>query len=104
MNSANVLIPEIPGMSIKTVLAFLNSKFLRYYYSVFFGDIKILKGNLLQLPFPAISPEKSAEIDHLVDMILSGSDAAETSLQNLIYESYRISDEEIEFIEKTLLF
>lgn len=29
LNSANILIPNIPGMSTKTVLAFLNSSLYR---------------------------------------------------------------------------
>ena len=102
LNSANVLIPEIPGMSIKTVLAFLNSKFLRYYYSVVFGDIKILKGNLLQLPFPEISSENAARIDHFVDMILSGSDTGDEALQSLIYKNYQLSEKEIAYIEQKI--
>ena len=102
LNSANILIPDIPGMSIKTVLAFLNSNVLRYYYQARFKDVKILKGNLMQLPFPEISPEKAVEIDSLTDYILKGCNACEKKLQTLIYRCYKLSPEQIQVIEKTL--
>ena len=44
LNSANILIPDIDGMSIKSVAALLNSSLYRYYYSIKFSDIKVLKG------------------------------------------------------------
>ena len=103
LNSANILIPSIPGMSVKTVLAFLNSKFLRYYYRLIFGDVKILKGNLLQLPFPEISPETAVEIDRLTGYILDGCAEADEPLQELIYRCYRLSPEQIQVVEKNLL-
>ena len=102
LNSANILIPKIPGMSIKTVLAFLNSNFLRYYYSIIFGDVKILKGNLMLLPFPEISPETAMEIDRLVDAILNNGDDCEEMLQKIIYECYQLSKEQILIVERYL--
>lgn len=102
LNSANILIPDIPGMSIKTVLAFLNSNVLRYYYQARFKDVKILKSNLMQLPFPEISPEKAVEIDRLTDYILNGNSACEKELQALIYRCYELSPEQVQLVEKTL--
>ena len=54
LNSANILIPEVDGMSTKTVLAFLNSALFNFLYTKRFNDLKILKGNLSTLPFPKI--------------------------------------------------
>lgn len=72
LNSANVLIPRIPGMSVKTVLAFLNSSTFKFLYKSLFGEIKILKGNLLELPFPEISREIDMKLTKLVDETLKG--------------------------------
>ncbi|MDR0763440.1 MAG: N-6 DNA methylase, partial [Bacteroidales bacterium] len=46
LNSANILIPNIPNMSIYSVAAFLNSELYQYLYQKTFGEIKILKGSL----------------------------------------------------------
>ena len=58
LNSANILIPDVEDMCVKTVLAFLNSELFNFLYVKRFNDLKILKGNLSALPFPKISAER----------------------------------------------
>lgn len=70
LNSANILIPNIPNMSIKAVLAFLNSNLYQFLYKKLYGEIKILKGNLSELPFPSITSETDVLLSSLVDKIL----------------------------------
>ena len=41
-------------MSVKTVMAFLNSELYSYFYRKLFGEVKVLKGNLINLPFARI--------------------------------------------------
>lgn len=72
LNSANILIPKIPGMSIKTVLAFLNSDLYKFIYKSLFGEIKILRGNLEELPFPEITEKEDELLKNLVDEVLAG--------------------------------
>ena len=88
LNSANVLIPKIPGMSIKTVMAFLNSSLFNYLYKSLFGEIKILKGNLMELPFPEITPETDARLTSLVDEVMSGNKEAIQLIDNEIYKAF----------------
>ena len=82
LNSANILIPRIPGMSIKTVLAFLNSETFKFLYKSLFGEIKILKGNLMELPFPEISEETDKRLTQLVDEVLKGNKEAMEVIDN----------------------
>jgi len=90
LNSANILIPNIPGMSIKTVLAFLNSEVFNYIYKSLFGEIKILKGNLMELPFPEISAETDKKLTSLVDEVLNGNKNAVNTINELIYNVFEI--------------
>ena len=84
LNSANILIPRIPGMSVKTVLAFLNSSIFKFLYKSLFGEIKILKGNLMELPFPEISPDTDTKLTDLVDEVLKGNKEAMQLIDNEI--------------------
>lgn len=102
LNSANILIPNIPGMNIKTVLALLNSDLFSYLYKKMFGEVKVLKGNLLQLPFPEISQEQNYRITALVDSILSGCHKSIEALQSEIYLLFNLSIEQIKHIRSTL--
>ena len=98
LNSANILIPEIEGMSIKTVLAFLNSSLFNFLYVKRFGDLKILKGNLAALPFPKVSPEENKKLSALVDCALLGDNDAPKEIDSMIYSLYQLSKDEIEII------
>jgi len=98
LNSANILIPEIEGMSIKTVLAFLNSSLFNFLYVKRFGDLKILKGNLSALPFPKITPEEDKKFSALVDEALKGDDNAVEEIDKTIFSLYRFENEEINVV------
>ncbi len=98
LNSANILIPNLKGMSIKTAMAFLNSKLFQYLYIQKFGEIKILKGNLSQLPLPVLTIKENLEFEEMVDKILSGSNEYKEKIEKKIYELYQITDEEINHI------
>lgn len=99
LNSANILIPSIPGMSVKTVMAFLNSDLYSFLYRKLFGEIKILKGNLIELPFPRISAEVNAEIEKLIGQIIISQELSLISaLQKKIYDLFQLSEEEIKYI------
>lgn len=98
LNSANILIPEIEGMNIKTVLAFLNSSLFNFLYVKRFGDLKILKGNLSALPFPQITAEQDQQLTALVDHALSGDADAPAEIDSFIFALYELSIEEINLI------
>ena len=101
LNSANILIPEIDGMSVKTVLAFLNSSLFNFLYVKRFGDLKILKGNLCALPFPKTSPEDDAKLSALVDEALRGSLEAVDEIDTILFALYQLDNEEIDIILKS---
>ena len=94
LNSANILIPRIPGMSIKTVLAFLNSDVFAYLRKMSSAGVKVLKGELTGLPFPTISAEENRILENLVDDILVGEDAAEV-LNEHIFRIFALTPEQI---------
>ena len=98
LNSANILIPEVDGMSIKTVLAFLNSALFNFLYAKRFNDIKILKGNLSTLPFPKITPDDDKRLTTLVDRALIGDRKAQDEIDALVFSLYELNAEEINLI------
>ena len=80
-------------------MAFLNSDLYSFLYRKLFGEIKILKGNLLELPFPAISVETNTEIEQIIDQIIISQDASLVgTLQKIIYDVFQLTEEEVKYI------
>lgn len=93
LNSANILIPELDSISIKSVAALLNSTLYRYYYSLKFSDIKVLKGNLQELPFPKLSMKQDEDLCSLVSIIQSSlfTPKHQQELDKKVYSIFGIS-------------
>ncbi|MBQ4061417.1 MAG: N-6 DNA methylase [Christensenellaceae bacterium] len=102
LNSANILIPKVEGMSVKTVMAFLNSELYNYIYRTMFSGLKVLKSSLLRLPFMRISAETDAVLTYLVKRAMSGDDFAVCDINNVIYDLFLLTDGEISRIKESL--
>ena len=88
LNSANILIPNIPGMNIKTVLAFLNSSLYQFLYEKLFGELKVLKGNLSELPFPEIDSQTDNELTQIVEQILMDGKIRQKEIDDIVYRVF----------------
>ena len=104
LNSANILIPDLDGISVKSVAALLNSTLYHYYYSLRFSDIKVLKGNLQELPFPKLTKEQDEELSALVTDIQSTSYSIEYKheLDQKVYSIFGINPIEQKQIKSRL--
>lgn len=102
LNSANILIPKLPSMSTKTVLAFLNSELFNFMYKKLFGEVKVLKGNLIELPFPSISEKANEEIMSLVDKVLDGDILTIKKIDDYIFTLYEFSNSQISYIRNVV--
>ncbi|MGX2972455.1 hypothetical protein, partial [Helicobacter sp. T3_23-1059] len=69
---------------------------------VLFGEIKILRGNLEQLPMPKITKEQDSKITFLVSQIIDGDNSYEEKLQTKIYDIFTITDKEQNHIKGVL--
>ncbi|MBQ1277639.1 MAG: N-6 DNA methylase, partial [Thermoguttaceae bacterium] len=104
LNSANMLIPQIPGASVKTVAALLNSELFQFFYSQTFAGTKVLKSDLLELPFPAIDFASNRRLERLVDEILNGDAERIEAVNAEIFSFYRLSGKQIRRVcEKNVL-
>jgi type I restriction-modification system DNA methylase subunit len=98
LNSANILIPQIDGMSVKTVLAFLNSKVMQFTYQKSFNQLKVIKSNLCKLPFPIITKKFDNLLSQLVADTINGNDKTK-EIDNELYKFYNLTDDEIRIIK-----
>jgi hypothetical protein len=97
-NSANIIIPDIIGFDIYTIMGILNSQLYSYLNIKLFGGVnKIAKENLQKLPIPKISNKQNLYIKELVMKVMETSD--DSYLQNYIHKNiFELSNSEIEYI------
>ena len=65
LNSANILIPSVPGYSIEYIMAILNSGVMSFYYKKTYKSLKVLRSYLEHLPIACCSREDQEEITEL---------------------------------------
>ena len=100
LNSANILIPEIAGISVRCVGALLNSALYRFYYMQKFSDLKVLKSNLQKLPFPKLSEEQRLQLKSAVSDLYKkeASTVSPSQLDMIIFSIFGLSKMEQEYV------
>ncbi|KXI16196.1 DNA binding domain, excisionase family [Gardnerella vaginalis] len=105
LNSANILIPHVTGISMKYILAILNSRTITYWCRKKYNSVKLLRSHIEEIPFPTPSSEEQNTIVKLVDNLLSLENHCtldKTTLYNEIEEHvmrlYNLNNSEKEII------
>lgn len=70
LNSCNILIPTIPGIEIKYVLAILNSRVAQFLFQKQFRSVKVLRHHIEQIPIPVVSQKVQKGIVSIVNKLL----------------------------------
>ncbi len=105
LNSCNIVIPEIPGLQIKYVLAILNSSVVAYFISKKFHSVKLLRSHIEQMPIPVVEPDVQGKIIKSVDRIMNSSENISglyTELDNEIMGLYNLSSNQVKTIHTAL--
>jgi hypothetical protein len=97
LNSANIVIPSIPGMSIKVALAFLNSAVFQYIFKKKFSTHKVLRGDLEKLPFPVIGQALHEKLETIVNQSIQEG-IFPLQLEHLLLSAFGLSDDDISII------
>ncbi len=103
LNSCNILIPHVPGMDMKYIMAVLNSSAAQFLYSRKFHSLKVLRAYLEQIPIPA-APDRQGEIVSLTETILGETDAEKwllyyREIDRLVADAYGYTGQEYQEIQ-----
>lgn len=96
LNSANILIPKLPGCSVKAAMALLNSGLFAWLHLKLSGQVKVLKSTLCMLPFPQLSPEQDRDLAELA------GEANLAGIEDLTMRIFDLTDDDREFIGRGL--
>ena len=73
LNSANIVVPKIPGLSVKYVMTVLNSRMAQFYFSRKFNSLKVLRNHIESIPIPAVPEAEQRVVTDLADRLISGA-------------------------------
>jgi type I restriction-modification system DNA methylase subunit len=105
LNSANVLIPKLNDYPIKTILALFNSKVYQFLFQNKFNTIKVLRGDLEQLPLPLLTDKDHSIIENLVNEFLESNNRKQQEiirddLEAFIINIFNFTKKEVDLIYK----
>lgn len=83
LNSCNILIPRIEGISIKYVLAILNSRVVDFFYRQTYNSVKLLRSHIEQIPIPIPNTIIQKQIVSATDEIISGKGQANEIFEDI---------------------
>lgn len=102
LNSCNIMIPDVEGMSVKYIMTILNSRVAQFIFDKQFGSTKVLRSHIEKIPIPNVSPEEQKEFELYADRIITSDSGEEiralydeadrkaASLFGLCQDEYRI--------------
>ena len=102
LNSCNILIPQIDELSIKYILAVLNSSVAQFFFEKQFNSIKVLRSHIEQIPIPFVGQNVQDEVVKLVDEIMSTDEKYDelfNILDRKIAKLYGLTESEILLIK-----
>jgi len=101
LNSANILIPSIGGISIKAILGVLNSCIAQFIHAKKFKTHKVLRGDLESLPIPVLDLGEARAIELLVDKAISGSDV-QAEIDDILAKCFNLTNKQLMFIRDSI--
>lgn len=101
LNSANILIPEIPGIDIKIILALFNSSLYNFIFQKKFNSLKVLRYHIEDFPIPYLNEQQKIDLIELSNLLISSKiDISE--LNYYIYKMFNLSSSEINYFNNFL--
>ncbi|MGN1393304.1 MAG: N-6 DNA methylase [Succinivibrionaceae bacterium] len=106
LNSCNVIVPKIKNLSLKYILAILNSSVAQFYTQVKYNSLKVLRTHIESIPIAICSNTLIGQIENYVDKLINfdkNSDIGQYNkllydLDNIIFDLYKIDQEDRDYI------
>ena len=98
LNSANIIIPNIPNYPIKVIAALFNSSLYQFIFQKKFSSIKVLRNHIEQMPLPLWSDKIFSDIIKLVGETIKNKNNFNI-LDDYILKQYALTQEEINYIK-----
>jgi len=97
LNSANQMVPHLPGYTLKSCLALLNSAVFNFLFKELFATHKVLRNELEQLPFPFLDQTHEQRLAKLVDRAIN-KEPVQAEIDNEIFKLFHLQKKSIAIV------
>ena len=94
LNSANQMVPHLPGYTLKSCLALLNSAVFNFLFKELFATHKVLRSDLEQLPFPLLNQADEQRLVKLVNRAINKEDV-QAEIDKEVYKLFHLKKKAI---------
>ncbi|MBE5824174.1 MAG: methyltransferase domain-containing protein [Butyrivibrio sp.] len=107
LNSCNIVVPHLNGISIKYILAVLNSRVAQYIYKKQFNSVKVLRSHIESIPIPVVDDDTQKKVIALTERLIEGCDAEEVTnrydeLDEVIFDIFKLDEEERKVVKEAV--
>lgn len=71
LNSANILIPHVDGISMKYIMAVLNSRTVSFWCRKRYNSVKLLRSHIEDIPIPVPTKDEQDRIIQMTDSLIN---------------------------------
>ena len=107
LNSCNIVIPRIEGLSVKYVMAILNSSVAQFIFEKKFASVKVLRSHLEEIPIPLAENETQEHIVTLADILMNADKESQEyrttflTLDKAIAQLFHLNEPEYHALSKS---
>ena len=99
LNNINGIIQNFNNLNIESTLSVLNSKVIQYYYEKCFFTVKVLRGNLEEIPIKILNKNSQEKLKQYVHELMNSTvnedqKGIRENIEDIIYYEYGIKDKE----------
>ena len=100
LNSANIVIPRIPGVPMKYITGLFNSGLYQFIFRKRFNSLKVLRSHIEELPVPVLHAWEMKNFLKAVDRVEQGGPMDE--LDDMVCRLFRLDDSDIRHTRESL--
>ncbi len=101
LNSANIIIPELPGYPAELILGLFNSEIYQFIFQKKFSSVKVLRSHLEELPLPVLNSREKKMLLETVAIAEGSGDLL--PLNEAVYSLFGFTEAERFYVKNNIL-
>ncbi|MDT3844068.1 MAG: N-6 DNA methylase [Bacillota bacterium] len=104
LNSCNIVVPHMEGVSNKYILAILNSRLAQYIFKKQFNSVKVLRSHIESIPIAIVDKDMQNKVIGITEKLIAGCELKEAEklydeLDDVIFDIYHFDNQERDIVK-----